>query len=275
MIKFSKYNSCGNDFIIIDNRLKQFSNTLRISSVIMSNQSYIKSLCDRKTGIGADGLILIDLPTNPKSLYFMTYYNSDGLVSSFCGNGSMCCAHFISSIGIAGPEPFSSGHFETNLGLFSFEVDINNNKSKVSLVDVTDFKTDFNGTFIDTGSPHYVMFKNQLNNMDVNKEGAEIRYSKRFRIEGTNVTFAQFINNNLFIRTYERGVEAETLSCGTGAVAAALCAFVNGFITVSEVLVKTKGGDLKVSFKKNSDTFSDIYLQSEIEKNFEGLLPKI
>tara|TARA_S200000501_G_scaffold320379_1_gene315208 strand:+ start:677 stop:1504 length:828 start_codon:yes stop_codon:yes gene_type:complete len=275
MIKFSKYNSCGNDFIIIDNRLKQFSNTLRISSVIMNNQSYIKSLCDRKTGIGADGLILIDLPTSPKSLYFMTYYNSDGLVSSFCGNGSMCCAHFISSIGIAGPEPFSSGHFETNQGLFSFEVDINNNKSKVSLVDVTDFKTDFNGTFIDTGSPHYVMFKNQLNNMDVNKEGAEIRYSKRFRIEGTNVTFAQFINNNLFIRTYERGVEAETLSCGTGAVAAALCAFVNGFITVSEVLVKTKGGDLKVSFKKNSDTFSDIYLQSEIEKNFEGLLPKI
>ena len=275
MIKFSKYNSCGNDFIIIDNRLKKFSNILKSSSVIMNNQSYIKSLCDRKAGIGADGLILIDLPTNPKSLYFMTYYNSDGLISSFCGNGSMCSAHFTSSLSIAGPKPFSRGHFETNQGLFSFEVDINTNKSKVSLVDVTDIKTDCNGTFIDTGSPHYVIFKNQLNNIDVNKEGAEIRYSKRFRIEGTNITFAQFINNNLFIRTYERGVEAETLSCGTGAVAAALCAFVNSFITVSEVLVKTKGGDLEVSFKKNSDTFSDIYLQSEIEKNFEGLLPKI
>jgi len=275
MIKFSKYNSCGNDFIIIDNRLKQFSNILKSSSIIMNNPLYIKSLCDRKAGIGADGLILIDLPTNPKSLYFMTYYNSDGLISSFCGNGSMCSAHFTSSLSIAGPKPFSRGYFETNQGLFSFEVDINTNRSKVSLVDVTDIKTDFNGTFIDTGSPHYVIFKNQLNNIDVNKEGAEIRYSKRFRIEGTNITFAQFINNNLFIRTYERGVEAETLSCGTGAVASALFLRIKKMTNNNTILINTQGGALKVSFKYEDNKFTNISLTSSyVKKLFDRVLTK-
>ena len=275
MLNYSKYNSCGNDFIIIDDRQGKFLNQSSDSCFSIRTQLYIQSLCNRDNGIGADGLILLQLSQQPNSLYHMVYFNSDGLVSSFCGNGSMCCAHFASSLGIAGKQSICYGTFDTNTGLFSFEVNFQTNKAQVSLVDVKNIKIDPHGIFVDTGSPHYVVFKEQINNIDVNKEGAEIRYSRRFEQKGTNVTFVSCNNQNISIRTYERGVEAETLSCGTGAVAAALCASLKNLILDSQVSVKTQGGYLKVSFNRESDIFSNIYLQSIVEKNFEGILPTI
>ena len=274
MLQYSKYNSCGNDFIIIDDRQGEFLIQSGDSYSSICTQLYIQSLCNRDKGIGADGLILLQLSQQSNSLYRMVYFNSDGLVSSFCGNGSMCCAHFASSLNSAGQKSIYSGNFDTNEGLFSFEVDFKDNKVKVSLVEVQNIEIDNSGIFMNTGSPHYVVFKEHVNNINVNKEGAKIRYSKRFEKEGTNVTFVSCINQNISIRTYERGVEAETLSCGTGAVAAALCASLKNLILDSTVSIKTQGGDLKVSFNKKSDIFSNIYLQSRVEKNFEGILPK-
>ena len=281
MLPFSKYNSCGNDFIIIDDRDLLFpinggSWTKYPENDIQSGQLYINSLCDRKKGIGSDGLILLQPSTvKSKYLYHMAYFNSDGLLSSFCGNGSMCCAHFASIKGLAGEGPRCHGHFHTTQGIFSFQSNIINHKTTISMIDVAIFQIDHEGIYINTGSPHYVLFKDSIDKINVNKEGADIRYSQRFKEEGVNVTFASYENQQLSIRTYERGVERETLSCGTGAVAAALCAYINQLTSKNSISVQTQGGILYVSFKKRLNIFVDIYLESTVEKNFEGILPTV
>ena len=279
MMKYSKYNSCKNDFIIIDNRQLLFPlNGGKWTKYPLnqedSAQLYIKSLCDRDYGIGADGLILLSIPPKGSNcLYHMSYFNSDGRLSSFCGNGSMCCAHFASTLGISSSDKNSSGYFHTNEGVFYFESNVHNFNTKISLVDVQDFSIDDHGIFINTGSPHYVIFKHKIDKLNVHEAGRKIRYSQRFEKEGVNVTFASFVNKKLSIRTYERGVESETLSCGTGAVAAALSASIYKFTLDKHILVHTKGGILNVSFDNQIDNFSNIYLESVVEKNFEGILP--
>tara|TARA_B100000902_G_scaffold399389_1_gene470013 strand:- start:759 stop:1541 length:783 start_codon:yes stop_codon:yes gene_type:complete len=257
MIKFFKYNSCGNDFIIIDNR--------KIKLVFQ--KSYIKFLCDRERGVGADGFILLE--EDAEVNYFMNYFNSDGLPSSFCGNGSMCCAHFA----MFANSSSGNGSFRTREGVFDFQVNLNNSKTTISMIDVFDFHKNDTRLLINTGSPHYVSFVSNIDDIDVNNEGGEIRFSSLFKSEGVNVTFANCVDSTLSIRTYERGVESETLSCGTGAVAAVLAAFICNLINKNSILVHTRGGDLKVQFKNHSYNFTDIKLTSIVQQDFEGILP--
>lgn len=295
-IKFSKYNSCGNDFIIVDNRQLVFPlKNQEFSCSFLEKKHYIESICDRKKSIGADGFILLcatpekaskpavnylfqpasdSIRLTNQSLYVMVYFNSDGNVSSFCGNGSMCCAHFAATLGLCADNS-DTGTFIHRNGLFSFDTNINNGKTRISMVNVKDYHIDQEGILMDTGSPHYVLFVPNLDSVDVNSEGEKIRYSNRFSAKGVNVTFASFIEDKLFIRTYERGVERETLSCGTGAVAAALSASIYNLISDNTIAVQTKGGLLEVSFKKNNKSFTGISLESVVEKNFEGILPNM
>ena len=284
MMNFAKYNSCGNDFIIIDNSDELFPVGKKGCG---QSFQYIKALCDRKHGvgsslrqditilgdieknkIGADGLILIR--AHQDVIYFMSYFNSNGYPSSFCGNGSMCTAHFAVSLGLCGKKSIGKGMFKTREGVFSFQSDINTGQTKISMIDVLNYFVLDQGVLINTGSPHYVIFKSDISNIDVQKQGRDIRYSKPFSKYGVNVTFASFSNNTLSTRTYERGVESETLSCGTGAVAAALAASIKQLTLTDTIPVHTKGGVLGVSFKRKNRVFLDVFLESVIHKDYHG-----
>ena len=253
---FNKYNSTGNDFIIVDNRERSFK----------FNHSYIKKICDRKFGIGADGFILLE--NSLVADYFVNYYNSDGFPSSFCGNGSLCSTHFAYTKGIIN----GAGLFETREGVFECKIDKTN--ASISLIDVDKFDVDSDKIILNTGSPHYVVFCDRLNMLNVNKIGKEIRFRNEFSPKGINVTFVEKNKDYLFIRTFERGVDAETLSCGTGAVAAVLSAWIRKYIDIQSLRVKTNGGILNVSFDVQNDKFTNIYLSSHIEQVFEGKITK-
>ena len=261
MINFFKYNSAGNDFIIIDNRLEEFSVDTKL----------IRKLCNRNFGIGADGLILLE--SHNQSNYFMNYFNSDGLPASLCGNGSMCCGHFASRLNILTNSDLSfKGSFATREGAFDIVVK-ENNLVCVNMPPVLDFSMINNDIIINTGSPHYIKFAKKLESLDVNKEGADIRYSQKFLPNGINVTFVEQNDSDIFIRTYERGVESETLSCGTGVVAAAISMWIQKMIHIkNDIIIRTKGGVLNVSFKYNdrTKTFFDINLSNRVECVFQG-----
>ena len=194
-INFSKYQGTGNDFIIIDNR----------DNKISLNKIQIKKLCDRRFGIGADGLMLLE---NHANLDFnMKYYNSDGIESTMCGNGGRCLVSFAKTLGIFSNET----NFNAIDGSHKAMVKENNIVS-LQMQDVTDIRIVNKNYFINTGSPHYVTFRDEIKKIDVYNRGREIRYSKEFSPDGTNVNFVEYQNNKIFVRTYERGVENETLS---------------------------------------------------------------
>ena len=273
MISYTKYNSCGNDFIIVDNRQNIFVKN-KLVDFVNDSQSYIKKICDRHHGIGADGFILLENPNNKKNSYKMTYYNSDGLVSTFCGNGSMCCANFAARILGDDKKDFFSGVFETSQGEFFFKSNFESFETKISMIDVFDIHTNDIGKVVDTGSPHIVIYNEKIDSIDVDFEGHHIRNSNIFKKNGINVTFTNIKKNKIFIRTYERGVESETLSCGTGAVAAVLCSFDEGLISENNVDVFTRGGVLNVSFEKNTrNIFTNIFLKSIVKREYEAALP--
>ena len=273
MISYTKYNSCGNDFIIVDNRQNIFVKS-KLVDFVNDSQSYIKKICDRHHGIGADGFILLENPNNKKNSYKMTYYNSDGLVSTFCGNGSMCCANFAARILGDDKKDFFSGVFETSQGEFFFKSNFESFETKISMIDVFDIHTNDIGKVVDTGSPHIVIYNEKIDSIDVDFEGQHIRNSNIFKKNGINVTFTNIKKNKIFIRTYERGVESETLSCGTGAVAAVLCSFDEGLISENNVDVFTRGGVLNVSFEKNTrNIFTNIFLKSVVKREYEAPLP--
>ena len=273
MISYTKYNSCGNDFIIVDNRQNIFVKS-KLVDFVNDSQSYIKKICDRHHGIGADGFILLENPNNKKNSYKMTYYNSDGLVSTFCGNGSMCCANFAARILGDDKKDFFSGVFETSQGEFFFKSNFESFETKISMIDVFDIHTNDIGKVVDTGSPHIVIYNEKIDSIDVDFEGHHIRNSNIFKKNGINVTFTSIKKNKIFIRTYERGVESETLSCGTGAVAAVLCSFDEGLISENNVDVFTRGGVLNVSFEKNTrNIFTNIFLKSIVKREYEAALP--
>ena len=273
MISYTKYNSCGNDFIIVDNRQNIFVKS-KLVDFVNDSQSYLKKICDRNHGIGADGFILLENPNNKKNSYKMTYYNSDGLVSTFCGNGSMCCANFAARILGDDKKDFFSGVFETSQGEFFFKSNFESFETKISMIDVFDIHTNDIGKVVDTGSPHIVIYNEKIDSIDVDFEGHHIRNSNIFKKNGINVTFTSIKKNKIFIRTYERGVESETLSCGTGAVAAVLCSFDEGLISENNVDVFTRGGVLNVSFEKNTrNIFTNIFLKSIVKREYEAPLP--
>jgi diaminopimelate epimerase len=255
MISFVKYHGTGNDFILIDDRK---------SKLDLSTET-IRGVCNRHLGIGADGLILIR--DKPPFDFDMLYYNSDGQRGSMCGNGGRCAVAFAHSLGMIGDSTefnaFDGPHKAKVIGVNPFIVTL-------QMADVGKVEANEKFIFLDTGSPHYVSFTEDASSVDVVTEGRKIRYSPRFNTEGTNVNFVQVKNNYLSVRTYERGVEDETLSCGTGVTASVIAASNSGFITGTECDVETPGGKLTVYFKKNGNEFSDIWLQGNAVPVFRG-----
>ncbi len=252
-LEFSKYQGTGNDFIVIDNRNGIFD---------QNQKELIGRLCDRKFGIGSDGLILIEDHSDYD--FEMIYINPDGS-KSLCGNGSRCAVMFAHNLGFIKNETT----FLTIEGPLHAIID--KELVHLSMPDVTTIKSTLNQDhFLNTGSPHYVRFVENVEHYDVFKNGKAIRESAEFMPEGTNVNFVQLKNKGeIFVRTYERGVENETLSCGTGVTASALAAGRNN--NDGEVDIMTLGGNLTVRFEQVQEgVFKNIFLIGPAEKVFEG-----
>ena len=253
-IPFHKYQATGNDFILIDNRAGIFD---------ANNLELVKKLCNRKFGIGSDGLILIE--NDDTTDFNMIFYNPDGS-KSLCGNGSRCAVNFAKSIGIISSETtfiaFDGAHHASIKGEIVH----------LDMHDVQNVRHMADGMFIDTGSPHYTQFVAKVDGFDVVEEGRKIRYGGLFHQEGVNVNFIQVLNENeIFVRTYERGVEDETLSCGTGVTASAIAAGFNNVGT--NVKIHTLGGVLGVKYLKGEDNnFTNVVLSGPAKKVFEGVV---
>lgn len=253
-LHFYKYQATGNDFVMIDNR----------EGNIHLTKEQIARICDRKFGIGADGLMLIE--KHPDLNFNLEYFNSDGS-QSLCGNGSRAAVHFASRLGmVSGQTIFEAYDGPHDAELLPADI------IRLKMSDVNGVKTFGDDYFINTGSPHYIRFVTNLEQYPIFEEGQKIRYSEAFKPGGTNVNFVELLSDNrIYVRTYERGVENETLSCGTGVTAAALATSFKGY--GSPVFIKTLGGDLSVEFKSGqSGTFSDIFLVGPAKMVFEGHL---
>ncbi|WP_162051659.1 diaminopimelate epimerase [Pontibacter pamirensis] len=254
-ITFYKYQGTGNDFVMVDNRKHSFPT---------DDEMLVKQICDRRTGVGADGLIL--LQDHPDYDFEMVYYNADGRLGSMCGNGARCTVRFARQLGVI--EDVACFLAADGEHQASVERDL----IQLKMNDVHDTEKIGEDFYLNTGSPHYVRFVDNVQDLDVYAEGRAIRYNDRFAAEGTNVNFVERISDNeIFVRTYERGVEDETLSCGTGVTACALVAGLKGL--KNPVKVKTLGGELKVTFKQEEDTFKHINLVGPAKQVFTGSVP--
>jgi diaminopimelate epimerase len=254
-LHFSKLSAAGNDFIMIDNRSGQIG--------AQYYQSLAQKLCDRRYAIGADGLILIE--KSQSGDFKMTYLNSDGSHASMCGNGGRAIARFAYDIGAADKQM----SFETDAGPVRAEI-LDDKKVKLELYEPKDLERNikiealgksFDVDFIDTGVPHAVIFVDDIENTDIVKYGRAVRHHAVFAPAGTNVDFVEKKNDALYVRTYERGVEDETLACGTGIIASAIISVLKG-AAESPVKVFARGGDeLTVSFKMKTDKAYDVTLE--------------
>ena len=253
-IHFYKYQATGNDFVIIDNRETKLTFT----------PEQVKAICDPKFGVGADGLMLLE--SHPTLNFHLEYFNSDGS-TSLCGNGCRAAVQFASQLGMVNGK----AKFTAFDGPHAAEILANGN-IRLQMADVSDVKTFGSDYFLQTGSPHYIKFVSEVKNYPVFEEGRKIRYDGKFMPKGTNVNFVELQQDNaIFVRTYERGVENETLSCGTGITAAALASAFKGFR--SPVNIKTLGGSLQVEFKiGQGDTFREVYLIGPAKMVFKGQL---
>lgn len=253
-LHFFKYQGTGNDFVMIDNRQNIFNK---------KDTKRIAFLCDRRFGIGADGLILLE---HHDTLDFkMVYYNSDGNESSMCGNGGRCITAFAKYLGIIKNE----ADFEAIDGKHqsSIEGDI----VKLQMQDVKAVENYKSHVFLNTGSPHHVQMEANLKGLDIKAVGSKIRYGKPYNQAGSNVNFVNKIKNDIFaVRTYERGVEGETLSCGTGVTAVALAMHFTGETKKNLVTLQTLGGDLKVSFEKHLEGYKNIWLIGPAIQVYKG-----
>jgi diaminopimelate epimerase len=248
---FFKYQGTGNDFILIDDRNALFPR---------EEAAFIEKICHRRFGVGADGLILI--AKCDAADFEMLYFNADGKIGSMCGNGGRCAVHFANFLKI----------FDKNTVFKAYDgihtASIAGNIVSLSMRDVERTEKIGENYFLNTGSPHVVCFVNDAENYPVVSEGKKIRYADAFVPGGTNVNFAEKKSDEIFVRTYERGVEDETYSCGTGVTAVALAAFfADGR---EEVRINTRGGALKVRFNVENGTFRRVFLEGQAECVFEG-----
>ncbi len=254
-IEFYKYQGTGNDFVILDNRDDRYHEL---------TTKQVKKICDRHFGIGADGLMLL----NKKEGYDfeMKYFNADGHESTMCGNGGRCLVKFACDHGIHR----NTYHFLAIDGVHEAEIETDGEVC-LKMNNVDHVETHANYYLLNTGSPHFVKFATNILDVDVVATGREIRYSKQFAAEGVNVNLVESLGeNSIYVRTYERGVEDETLSCGTGVTAAALVNSHNerGF---NSVIVKTPGGQLSVEYDKTGDnSFANIWLCGPAQFVFKG-----
>ncbi len=255
-IPFYKYQGTGNDFVMIDNRNDDFPR---------SNHELIATLCDRRFGIGADGVIL--LQNHDKVDFSMYYFNADGKPGSFCGNGGRCIVAFAKQLGVIDRKTV----FAAFDGIH--EATIVDNVVSLSMADVKYISVFPKHVFLDTGSPHHVAFVASTKKLDVPTQGALIAHNETYGEEGSNVNFVSVDSeDHITVRTFERGVEDETLSCGTGVTAAALAAFSMDKIKLNHIQVQTLGGLLTVSFQNQKDSFTDIVLAGPTELIFNGTI---
>lgn len=256
-ITFHKYQGTGNDFVMVDNRSLQFPK---------NDTELVAHLCDRRFGIGGDGLLLLE--DDPYHDFRMVYYNSDGNLGSMCGNGGRCLVAFARNLGvvedtasfIASDGPHYATVFD---GLISLQM---------KDVDEVNIQSDY--VFLDTGSPHHIEIVEDLEHFDVYGKGKAIRYGELYGQKGSNVNFVKPEADGSFsVRTYERGVEDETLSCGTGVTAVAIAMFKLGKTTSDRVKLNVQGGKLAVSFTHENGKFTDVFLNGPAEHVFKGTFP--
>jgi diaminopimelate epimerase len=257
LVHFAKYHGTGNDFILLDGRKMKFPG---------HSPSLIRQLCHRRFGIGADGLIVLE--SSESHDFSMRYYNADGKEGSMCGNGGRCIVDFARKLGIVSTETV----FEGVDGIHHASV-LSGGEVRLKLTDVCGIQTLEDGYLLDTGSPHFVKFVEQLDQVVMEVEGKEIRHQDRFGKEGVNVNFVNLDQQKevLHVRTYERGVEAETWSCGTGVTAAAICASLHHKSDKNSFHIRTQGGDLKVDFQEKTNLcFEEVYLTGPILHVYDG-----
>jgi diaminopimelate epimerase len=256
-LEFYKYQGTGNDFVMIDNRSNSFPK---------ENTQLVAHLCDRRFGIGADGLILLD--TDAATDFRMVYYNSDGNLSSMCGNGGRCLVAFAKKLNIIQNETT----FTATDGLHYATVGADGIVS-LQMIDVAEIKNTQDYSFLNTGSPHHVQLVDDLEHFNVKENGAAIRYGDLYGQQGSNINFVTKIDDATFsLRTYERGVEDETLACGTGATAVAIAMNATGQTNSNEINLNVEGGKLAVSFDIEDGKYTNVFLKGPAEFVFKGTI---
>lgn len=261
-IPFVKYHGAGNDFIMIDDLEGRYGDLL--------NQEWIANACDRRFGIGADGLILLQKGANGAD-FFMKYYNADGRTSSFCGNGGRCIVAFAARVGVHQGACRFLGTDGWHLG----EI-LEDGRVTISMIDVDHIDSQSeDAVTLHTGSPHYISFRQEVRSINVYEEGKAIRYSPKFKQEGINVNFVEHVSpGEIIIRTYERGVEDETFACGTGVAAAAIASAFHSSENINSWLVHARGGDLQVDFERQGPQhFHQVRLSGPAVEVFRGEIP--
>lgn len=258
-LSFYKFQGTGNHFIMIDNRNK---------TIPLSTQQ-IEKLCNVNFGIGADGLILIE-PAEGYD-FKMVYYNSDGKESSMCGNGGRCIVAFAHMLGIIKDKATFLAIDGPHEALVN-QANTNQWQVNLKMIDVETVENIENDYWLNTGSPHYVKQVTDLAHYDVYTQGKAIRNTESYKAQGTNVNFIEPTPNGIFVRTYERGVENETYSCGTGVTAAAIVAFKAGLVNAPTVAIKTLGGNLEVAFTPSTHGYQNIWLNGPAVLVYNGLL---
>ena len=256
-IKFYKYQGAGNDFILIDNRK---------NVVDHQDPPFIARLCDRRFGIGGDGIMFLQDKAGYD--FEMVYYNSDGQPSSMCGNGGRCIVAFAKFLGIIDRE----ADFLAVDGPHHAKISANGDWVSLQMIDVNEINCDGEAYVLDTGSPHYIELVSGLKDKDVYHDGHTIRNNSTYKAKGINVNFVEPLNGGYFVRTFERGVEDETYACGTGVTAVALAMAKHNHQTGKlNTSIKALGGDLNIRFETSDDVhFTNIFLEGPAVKVFEG-----
>jgi len=256
-INFFKYQGTGNDFVVIDNRNNTFPK---------NNTKLIEFLCDRRFGIGADGLMLLE--NHDKYDFTMVYYNSDGSTSTMCGNGGRCLVAFAKKLNVIQNETT----FIATDGLHYATV-ADDGIVSLQMIDVDAIKNTSEYSFLNTGSPHHVQLVDDLEHFNVKDNGAAIRYGELYGKEGSNINFVKKNDETTFsLRTYERGVEDETLACGTGATAVAIAMNATGQTDLNVINLNVEGGKLAVSFEKIEGKYTNVFLKGPAEFVFKGTI---